>query len=383
MSQQVAKKYYEEPEASGPPPAEVGEAPRSATKTILQMTVRVILAVAVCLAVLEMPPRVIHWWKAPLLPYYFEQGATMLPRNYDSKVSFYGSPTVRYTTDSWGARISHPALANERLQDGVFVVGDSQMLGYMVDFHQTFASRVASALTGDADAARLLAAPASHPETLGPALHEYAPLKLEKQRLAVVGLNLGNDLDEMYDNAITGKHQTGALEKWLLRNSFLYMDMVLLRSHWLKPGNAPPGINPIFYMLDAQERVILAREAARVLDELLNDPAIEADHKVLVIIPADIQVDLAAFLKYRRYYSSEAEFNKWNQQVFAAAATMNAVEEYVARQMERRGHRVIRFSKLVPQGGAAGLFDETSHHITAEGHALLAQAILDAVRSGD
>ncbi|HEX8088070.1 MAG TPA: hypothetical protein VF762_04415, partial [Blastocatellia bacterium] len=76
MSQQVAKEYYEEPRASDPPLVEAGKAPRSITKTILQMTVRVILAVAVCLAVLELPPRVIHWWKAPLLPYYFDQGAT-------------------------------------------------------------------------------------------------------------------------------------------------------------------------------------------------------------------------------------------------------------------------------------------------------------------
>jgi hypothetical protein len=224
-------------------------------------------------------------------------------------------------------------------------------------------------------------APASHPGTFRTSLHKYASPKLEKQRLFVVGLNLGNDLDELYDEGVNVTHERDPLGAWLLTNSYLYMDMVLIRSHWLQQGDYPLGINPIFYMLDAQERVILAREAVRCLDELLTDSAIEADQKVIVIVCADIQLDPAEFLKYRRFYSTTAEFDKWNQQVFALAGTMNALEEYISKQLEERGHRVVRLSKLIsPDMPPKVVFDSRTHHLSVKAHEAVAQAIVDSLR---
>jgi hypothetical protein len=345
------------------------------------LAIKIAVVTVLALAFLELSSRVIHAFKAPLLPYYFEDGATMLPANADLNVSFVRGVTTRYTTDAWGARIAEPAAANQRPKEGVFVLGDSQMLGYSIDFHDTLASKLALALTGDANDARILAAPASHPGTLRPSLDKYAPSKLERQRLVIVGLNLGNDLDELYDEGISVTHENDPLNKWLLPRSYIYMDMMLVRSHWLQPGNYPIGVNPIFYMLNSQERVVLAREAVRIFDELLTNPKIEADHKLLVIIPADVQLDPAMFLKYRRYYSSEVEFDKWNRQAFALAGTMNALEEYIARQMEQKGHHVIRLSKLVTEESRpADLFDSTSHHLTAAAQARLASVILKELR---
>jgi hypothetical protein len=345
------------------------------------LTTKIALVIMFSVGFLEVSSRVVHRFKPPLLPYYFEDGATMLPANTDLTVSFTKGTATRYVTDAWGARVGDPALARQRLKDGVFIIGDSQMLGYSVEFRDTFASRLALELTGDAYAARILGAPASHPGTFLPALHKYAPSKLEKQRLVIVGLNLGNDLDELYDEGLSVTHENDPFGKWLLTRSYIYMDAILIRSHWLNPGNNPLGINPIFYMLDSQERVILAREAIRILDELLNRPEIEAEHKLLVIIPADVQLDPAEFSKYRIYYNSDSEFEKWNRRTFALAGTMNALEEYISRQMEQRGHRVIRLSKLIHPGAKpAELFDSTSHHLTVSAHALLAGAILESQR---
>lgn len=343
----------------------------------LTLALKIALVLVFSLAFLELSSRAIHTFKAPLLPYYFEDGATMLPANADLNVSFLRGVTTRYVTDAWGARIGERPAAAQGPKEGVFVIGDSQMLGYSIDFRDTFASKLAFALTGDANAARILAAPASHPGTFAPSLQKYARSKPERQKLMIVGLNLGNDLDELYDEGISVTHENDPLNKWLLPRSYIYMDMVLVRSRWLRPGDYPIGVNPIFYMLNSQERVILAREAVRILDGLLTDPKIEADHKVLVIIPADVQLDPAVFLKYRRYYSSDVAFDKWNQQAFALAGTMNAIEEYLARQFEQRGYRVIRLSKLVTQENqSVELFDSTSHHLTSTAHALLASAIL-------
>jgi hypothetical protein len=328
---------------------------------------------------LELSSRLLHAGKAPLLPYYFAAGgAAFLPSGMDLRASFYGLPPNRYITDDWGARIADPALAGQRPGHGLFVLGDSQMLGYMLDFEDTFASRVAQSW-GDRRMARILASPTNHPEIYRAALRRYAPHGLERQRLAVVGLNLGNDLDEMYSEALNwSRFPTPASERWLFTHSFTYMDWALFKSHALEPGDEPLGVNRILYMLKPDERIILAREAVRTLDEVIRETP--ADLVLVLIVPSDIQVDPKQFLKYRRYYHSQAEFDRWNANAGEFSSMMNVLESYLAGQIERHGHRVLRVSQLVAGNTAEPLFDRTSHHLTARSHQIVADAILAETR---
>lgn len=326
---------------------------------------------------LELASRLVHRGKAPLLPYYFHHGAAFLPGGMDLRSSFYGLPANRYVTDDWGARIADPAVARRRPGHGVFVLGDSQMLGYMLEFEDTFASRIAAAALGDRRQARILAAPADHPETYAAALASYAPRGLERQRLAVVGLNLGNDLDEMYSEAIDwSRDDSSPLGRFLTSHSFLYMDGVLVRSHLLEAKDEPLGINRILYMLTSDERIILARETVRTLDEVIARSVV-ADRVLVVIVPADIQVDPAEFQKYRRFYSTQQEFDRWNAHIAEYSAMMNSLEAYIAGQLAHHGRQVLRVGPLISRRDPSrSLFDRTSHHLTARSHQILAEAIL-------
>ena len=330
---------------------------------------------------LELASRIVHLGKAPLLPYYFDHGAALLPPAVDLWASFYGRPANRYTTDAWGARIASPRLANDRLQRGVFVVGDSQALGYMSEFEETFASRVAEAILGEPNAARILAAPANHPETYISALDHYAPAGLEHQRLAVVTLNLGNDLDEMYSEGLAwSRERTHPLSAWLLTHSFAYMDCILIRSHRVRGDDDLIGVNKILYMLEPDERIILARQAVERLLELIA--RIPADRQVVLIVPSDLQVNPAELEKYRRYYRSAERFEELQQNAAAFAGMMNAVENYIARRLESGGREVVRFSKLASKRASLVLFDDSSHHLTPTAHEMITRAILETSEDG-
>lgn len=336
-----------------------------------------VLVMAFCAVFLELASRLVHRWKAPLLPYSFVRGAALLPPGMDLEASFYGLPANRYITDDWGARIADPAVAAERPGQGIFVIGDSQVLGYMLEFDDTFASKVAQAALGDRRRARILAAPADHPETYAEALDAYAPQGLERQRLAVLGLNLGNDLDEMYSEALDWQRESShGLGRWLSIHSFVYMDWVLFRSHTLQLPEEPLGVNRILYMLASDERIILGREVARTLDEVIRSRVV-ADRVLVLIVPTDLQVDPKEFAKYRRYYHSDEEFERWSVNAPEYSAMMNALETYIASQLERRGIEVLRLTSLVETDGhAESLFDRTSHHLTSRSHGLIARAIL-------
>ena len=332
---------------------------------------------------LEFASRTIHAWNAPLLPYFFDAGPPLIPPGIHIKASFARKPANEYATDLWSARIDAPSLAHTRMRSGVFVLGDSQVLGYMLDFRQTFASLLANRMAGGPANARILAAPAVHPGHFEAMLKEYAPRGLEPQKLIIAGFNLGNDLDEMYSELFRWrKERSSIFSRWLLLHSFVFMDFRLLQNHWLQPGNEPVGVNPILYMLSPDERIILTREAVRKIDGALADPRLSAERKVVVITPSDYQVDPAQFEKYRKYYREESDFERWDQQMPAFASMMSALEGYAASQLTSRGYTVVRFSRFTAGHASAELFDDSSHHLTAYGHRLLADEIAHALESG-
>jgi lysophospholipase L1-like esterase len=342
--------------------------------------VRAAALIALGLVALEVLARVRHFSGMPLLPYFFASNAALLEPSSDLTASFNGLAPVRYVTDARSARVGDPAIAAHPLLDDVLVVGDSQMLGYMVPFDAAFPSLVAQALTGNPHAVRVLAAPANHPGSYAAMLDQYVSGRDELEpRLEIVGINLGNDLDELYaDGLAWTRPDTARTSRWLLRSSYAYMDLVLLENHWWHAVNEPPGINPIVYMLAADERLELAREAIADIDALLRDGRVSAARQVIVITPADYQVSPAQFVKYRPYYSSPADFERWADNISAFAQMMDAVEQFMAVELAAQGFTVIRFSQTArTAAGQPNVFDKWSHHLNATGHRLLARAIVD------
>ena len=346
----------------------------------LLTTIRFILILLALSCVgLEVFVRICHQGRAPLLPYYVDNGATLLPSNLDLVVSFAGLPPNRYITDAWGARIADVGQADKRQSDGIIVVGDSQALGYMLEFGQTFASELAQRLLGDPGAARILAAPASYPETFGPAILLYAPSRLEHQRVAVVVLNLGNDLDESFIDVVNSpRDRSSQLGTWLLAHSFAYEDLYLFVSHALLPIDERVGVNPILYLLNPAERVILAGEVSRVLSEVVN--LIPADSKMVLIIPSDAQYDPSQLAKYERYYGNSKEFKDLVAKGAQLSRMMDAIEEYIAIRLKDEGVQVVHASNAFKREKNSGaLFAATSHHITARAHELIAEQIMNVI----
>jgi hypothetical protein len=334
-----------------------------------------------CLLASEGILRLVHRGAAPLLPYSFRDGRPSLPSRLDLRVSYYGQPVNHYATDAGGARVADATLAARDPTGDVLVVGDSQALGYAIDFEHTFASRVAARLIGDARAARILASPAMDPELAGPAVDRYRAGRKDRPRLVLLTVNLGNDLEELFLSGLGERGSTsGRAHSWLVENSFLYMDLILFRSHRLFPDPTPAGVNLTLITLRPDERVVLAREVDRLLAELAARFP-DASRIAVVIIPTDVQTDPAEFKKYRPYYGTDAEFTQWDRQAESLADMMSAVEDYLAGLLERRHLTVFRLTEMadgvVP---AQALFDRSSHHLTDRAHTLIADRIVEALQ---
>jgi hypothetical protein len=326
---------------------------------------------------LELFLRLAHLGRAPLLPYVEgDGGVPSLPAGMDQTVSFWWGKPTRYVVDEWGARIARPELARYREGGGVLVVGDSQALGYQIAFEQTFAAEIALTINGRSDSARILASPAIDPEQELFAVKRYV-IGLPRQKLAVLVLNMSNDLDEMFTGAesVRGAPQS-ALQNALMSHSFLYMDWANLWQQYLTESYAPPGMNPILYAMSSDERVVLADQTVRLLREMAAQ--IPAERRIVVIVPNKYQVNVKLFEDFRRYYRSRQEFNRWYDQTANAADQMNALETYIASELNAANIPVIRFAILAKAGGdvPGTLFQKKSEHISERGHRLIADAIL-------
>jgi hypothetical protein len=343
----------------------------------LRTMVRCIVGVALTVAMMELLLRAAHLGRAPLLPYVVgEGGVPSLPAGVDRTVAFWWGKPTRYVVDDWGARVARPVLAHERRGGGILVVGDSQALGYQIDFPRTFAAKVAEGLTGSVDDARILASPAADPEEERLAVQRYV-VGLPKQWLGIVTLNMSNDLDEMF---IGGEGVRGAprsaVQNALMCHSFLYMDCANLWEQYLIGDGSAPGVNPILYAMTADERVVLADQAVRLMEE--TAALIPAERVIVVIVPNKYQVSVRLFEGFRRYYRSQSEFDRWYAQIPDAADEMNALESYIAARLSADHLPVIRLVGLAKgsKESPGDLFEKTSEHISERGHRLIAEAIL-------
>jgi hypothetical protein len=100
---------------------------------------------------------------------------------------------------------------------------------------------------------------------------------------------------------------------------------------------------------------------------------------IAVLVPSDFQVDPAELDKYAKYATSATEFAEWRRAAPVLAAQMNAVQEFIAADLEANAVATVRFTEVV-RGREQGVFDADSHHLTVDAHRWLGQAIAARAR---
>lgn len=336
-----------------------------------------ILIAAGSLALFELGLRIVSGFALPYVPSVSdEMGLTYLPPSTSFRVRFAGRPTVTYHTDAHSARIADSDAASSV---SVMAMGDSQILGYGLPFEETAAARVAVGLKPPGSAT-LLAAPAVDIESM--ALRGCGPVdEGSVPTVQLIGLNLGNDLDEMY---VAGQSRraiaTSPMRAWLGVHSYLYAYWMLTQYKAALERHTLPGINPMLFRLTPPERVVLAREAAALVAGIAA--CSHARRTLVLVFPSDFQLDPDEILKYRKYSANTEEFDKWSSRRVALAQSMNALEDYVIKNLESKGYEAISIRRELMQRGARAVevFDRESHHLTAAGQRITAEAILERVR---
>lgn len=358
------------------------EAPRDPSRELIRaapirLLARTLLLILVFAALAEIGARLGNRFCLPILPYRVVAGVPELPKDDVLCVRFRGEFPVTYRTNSAGFRVDDSADADRAR---IFIAGDSQVLGYGFHFEDTFAARLSKTLYGDPGEAAILGTPAMDPEMLGHAIRLHRAALPDALPVAVLSLNLANDLDEVFT---AGEWYRGTdqpnLQAWLLRNSVAWMTLVQRSFARRVDQVLIPGINRIFYITSAEERVLLMRETVDLLIGSVKD--IGATRSFVLLIPQDIQAFPEDFAKYRSYFRDETAFAKWSAAVPGIAREFDLLEDYAASRLERAGMNVVRLSRLFPPDAAAELYlSRTSHHYLPAAHALVADEIARRLR---
>jgi len=337
--------------------------------------------VAALMILLEVCFHIIHLGAKPVVPYGVYDQTPVMPANADFMVKLAGHPRARYITDDLGARVFAASFRDANCQGGVLAVGDSQALGWGIDFEDTFASRIAQVLLKDPGKARILAAPATDPEHNLHLLDRYRRVCRGTEKLTILTLNLGNDLDEMYLGRWESLPQaSGRIASWLTMHSLLYVDATILKRNLEgSKEDLVPGVNSIMYALNPDEQNFLADRTAEVMLELVRHAG-PSDSVVILVIPQDYQVDIKQMDKYKNFYDSEQEFNSWKAKIPEYSNRMNEIEQYISKRLVSGGAVVINFSAIARESGTPDeLFDRSSHHLTPKAYQLVADKILASI----
>lgn len=345
--------------------------------SFFRLALRIVVYLLFATSALEVTSRFVHWGQMPLIPYYYRDGMPVLPSSRDLHVRFAKGQSFHVYTDQQGARISSSRIGRKPLENGVLVLGDSQALGYSLRFEETFGSLVSEALLGDADRASIIGSPASDIEKLCVGAAQFDSTH-KPQELAILTLNLGNDLDEIF---LEGERRGMSSPYWyrfLISHSFAFMDCVLIRQSWqLDSSHSPPGVNRVVFSMDAAERVFLARCLLEKIDALQEQIPF-AKRTVILVLPSDYQVDTREFDKYEKYYDSEDDFEFWKKRIQVAASQMDAIQKYIVNRLEKSGQTVVTLQSVFKDWDSdIPKFEVGSHHLTAESHEAIARQIMD------
>lgn len=309
---------------------------------------------------------------APLLPFRGTASYPVLPASAAMAVAFGSASPVWYVTDQTGARIARPGLPVEKTD--FLVVGDSQALGYDLPFEDTAAVAVARCAASNQLA--IAAAPASDPEDY---LRRYQDEIRDRTMLkrAIVLVNLGNDLDEIYLSGQWFRGITGdTVQTWLLQHSRAYQNLLLWQQDRALAATTIPGVNRILYELSADERLQLTDAlAARVAAGI--DPRLPT---TVAILPNDSDVAPSELAKYQQYAASIPAFQKWLRQAAVFSAQQSALRRLLVARLRTAGVDVLDLSYLFSPQNATAMFARTSHHLTAHANRLIGQRLCQHLR---
>jgi hypothetical protein len=180
---------------------------------------------------LELAARAIQRNARPLIPSVLDDfGARRLEKDLDLPVKLPHYERMRITTDATGARVADVAARTANRSDGILFVGDSQILGWGLSFSETAAARLALRMHVPLERVVILAADSQDPEREISWARDYTRAQPQRQRIEVVALNLGDDLDEIYmgrsaDHLPSG----GPITSWLSHHSVAFLDFEMLR----------------------------------------------------------------------------------------------------------------------------------------------------------
>lgn len=343
---------------------------------------RLIVWACVLLLSLEGVSRAIHWNARPMIPYVLDDmGLPRMAPDLDISVGLPGHDRFKIVTDSLGARVAGPDSVRSNRDGGILVAGDSQALGWGMNFGDTLASILAKKLIRDADRATTMAAAGTDPESLLGWAADYRSRHPERQRLLIVMTNLGNDLDEMFfSRGVIELPVAQRLKEWLSVHSFLFLDLALTRNAFVgEEWGVPPGTNPVLFALDTRERQILVSSVASAIESLAHALP-PADETVVVIVPNDYQVNLKEFDKYKAAYREQtAVFDEWHAHAGEASRRLSGIADDLAETLRAKGFKVVDTTEKLKSRDATQLFDRHSHHLTALGHQIVANAVSNAV----
>jgi hypothetical protein len=316
-----------------------------------------------------------------MLPFITDAGlAPRLPARFNSAIRFPGRGNFNVCTDGMGLRLASCDAADALPR--VLAVGDSQVLGWGFPFSESFAARVATDLGASPADARILAAGGADVESLRPwALELTKRFTGSRTEINLIAVNLGNDLDEMYFGRAMGRvrYLKSAFE-WLTTNSYFMLDYTLLKNLLLgDEWGLPPGANPVLFALDDGERTQLARATAEATLKLAAALP-PSEHTIVIVIPADYQLEPSQFDKYRKFYPSEAQFYAWRDRVSESARRLDRIEEILSANLSMTGLQVVSVKAILKDHDLGDMIDGFSHHLTSTGHELVAHAVADALR---
>lgn len=304
---------------------------------------------------------------APLLPFRGMASYPVLPASAAMAVAFGSARPVWYVTDQTGARIARHGLPVEKTE--LLVIGDSQALGYDLPFEDTAA--VAVSRCAATDRLAISAAPASDPEDY---MRRYQDEIRDRPMLkrAIVLVNLGNDLDEIY---VSGQWFRGissnAIQTWLLQHSRAYQNILLWQQDRELMATTIPGVNRILYELSADERLQLT-------DALATRIAAGIDSRLpttIAILPNDSDVAPRELAKYQEYAASIPAFQKWLRQAEVFSAQQSALRRLLVARLRTAGVDVLDLSDLFSPQNATAMFARTSHHLTVHANHLIGQRL--------
>jgi hypothetical protein len=328
---------------------------------------------------LELATRAIQRNNRPLIPSVLDDfGGRRLEKELDLPVKLPHYERMQITTDATGARVADVAARTTNRSDGILFVGDSQILGWGLSFPETAAARLAQRMHVPLERVAILAAALQDPEREISWVRDYTRAQPQRQRMEVVALNLGDDLDEIYmGRAADHLPSGGSITSWLSHHSVAFLDFEMLRLA-LDPRRQDQHaeVNYSMLLLNDIERAMLAEGVAASLERLVRALP-PADQRAILIIPQDSQVAASEFMKYRSLYRTDSDFTLHQAAQQKAVRHLETFQsDIVARLRNRLSIPVVVLEPALRTAlNQHNLIDVQSHHLMAAGQEVIAQTL--------